>query len=439
MKGEALYGAQTRLAVENFQFSGIRFPRPFLAALAMIKGAAAAVNGELGLLDPALAGAIGAAAHEVESGAHDDQFPVDIFQTGSGTSTNMNANEVIASLAGAMVGRAVHPNDHVNMGQSSNDVIPAAIRISAAREVTGRLLPALTHLETVLMSKALSVEAVVKTGRTHLMDAVPIRMSQEIGGWEAQVRDAGERVRSTIPSLTALPIGGTAVGTGLNTHPEFGMRVARRISNTTGMSFSVCDNYFAAMGSQDTAVALSGQLRGAAVTLLKIAHDLRWMNSGPDAGLGEIRLPALQPGSSIMPGKVNPVIPEAVSMICAQVIGNDTAILMAGCSSEFQLNVMQPLVAWNLLSSISLLSAAAMGLADKAVAGFTVNEGRIAAAVRRNQSLVTALAPKIGYDRCAAIVKESVATGKTIEEIAMLEPGLDSDEVRRLLDPARMT
>jgi fumarate hydratase, class II len=436
---DALYGAQTQRAAINFQFSGIRFPRPFLAALGMIKGAAAAVNAELGLLDPHVAEAIAAAAKEVEDGLHDSQFPLDIIQTGSDTSTNMNANEVIASLATRLAGRDVHPNDHVNLGQSSNDVIPTAIRACATRELVENLLPGLAHLEDTLSAKAVAVEGIVKTGRMHLMDAVPLRMSQEVGGWAAQVRDAGARVKSTIPSMSALPIGGTAVGTGLNTHPEFGARVARRMAAATGLPFTVSPNYFASLSSQDAAVELSGQLRGVAVTLLKIANDLRWMNSGPAAGLGEITLAALQPGSSMMPGKVNPVIPEAVAMVCAQVIGNDAAILMAGASSEFQLNVMQPLVAWNLLSSIGLLSAATLTLADKAIAGFTVNKVRVADAVRKNQAIVTALALRIGYDRCAEIVRESLATGTTIEEVARETLGLNGEEVRRLLDPARMT
>jgi fumarate hydratase class II len=436
---DALYGPHTQRALINFQLSGIRFPRPFLAALAMIKGAAAAVNAELGLLDPRVAEAIAAAAKEVEDGLHDSQFPLDIFQTGSGTSTNMNANEVIASLATRLGGREVHPNDHVNLGQSSNDVIPTAIRVSATRELVGNLVPGLAHLADTLSAKAVAVEGIVKTGRTHLMDAVPIRMSQEVGGWEAQVRDAAARVKSTIPSMSALPVGGTAVGTGLNTHPEFGARVVLRMAAATGSPFTVSPNCFASMSSQDGAVELSGQLRGVAVTLLKIANDLRWMNSGPAAGLGEITLPALQPGSSMMPGKVNPVIPEAVAMVCAQVIGNDAAVLMAGASSEFQLNLMQPLVAWNLLSSIGLLSVATRALADKAIAGFTVDEVRVADALRRNPAIVTALAPRIGYDRCAEIVRESIATGTTIEAVARKTLGLNSDEVRRLLDPERMT
>ncbi len=435
----ALFGPQTQRASINFQFSGFRFPRPFLAALAMIKGAAAAVNAELGLLDPRVAEAIAAAAREVEDGLHHSQFPLDIFQTGSGTSTNMNANEVIASLATRLAGRDVHPNDHVNLGQSSNDVIPTAIRVGATRELVGDLLPGLAHLADTLLAKATAVEGIVKTGRTHLMDAVPIRMSQEVGGWEAQVRDAAARVKSTVPSMSALPIGGTAVGTGLNTHPEFGARVVWRMAAATGLPFTVSPNYFASMSSQDTAVELSGQLRGVAVTLLKIANDLRWMNSGPASGLGEITLPALQPGSSMMPGKVNPVIPEAVAMVCAQVIGNDAAILMAGASSEFQVNLMQPLVAWNLLSSIGLLGAAVRALADKAIAGFTVDEVRVADALRKNPAIVTALAPRIGYDRCAEVVRESIATGTTIEEVARKTLGLNSEEVRRLLDPERMT
>ncbi len=405
----------------------------------MIKGAAAEVNAELGLLDSRMAEAIAAAAHEVRDGAHDEQFPLDIFQTGSGTSTNMNANEVIASLAARGAGAAVHPNDHVNLGQSSNDVIPTATRVSVVRELAGGLIPALDHLADTLAAKAAGLAGVVKTGRTHLMDALPLRMSQEAGGWEAQVRDASGRLRTALTSFSALPIGGTAVGTGFNTHPEFGSRVAARLAAEAGLPFTASGNYFAAMGSQDGAVEVSAQLRGAAVTLLKISNDLRWMNSGPAAGLGEITLPALQPGSSMMPGKVNPVIPEAVAMICAQVIGLDAAILAAGTSGNFQLNVMQPLVAWNLLTAIELLGGAARALADRAVAGFTVNEGRIAQAVGQNPVLVTALAPRIGYDRCAAIAHRALESGRSIEEVAQEESGLSALELRELLDPARMT
>ena len=435
----ALYGAQTQRAAANFRFSGLRFPRAFLAALGTIKGAAAEVNAELGLLDPRLAEAIAAAAREVGGGAHDDQFPLDIFQTGSGTSTNMNANEVIASLASRRWGAAVHPNDHVNLGQSSNDVIPTATRVSVAGELAGSLIPALDHLADTLASKAAGLEGVVKSGRTHLMDALPLRMSQEAGGWEAQVRDASGRLRLALSSFSGLPLGGTAVGTGFNTHAEFGSRVAARLSSQTGLRFTVSRNYFAALGSQDAALEVSAQLRGAAVTLLKISNDLRWMNSGPAAGLGEITLPALQPGSSMMPGKVNPVIPEAVAMICAQVIGLDAAILSAATSGNFQLNVMQPLVAWNLLTAVELLSGAARALADRAVAGFTVHEERIAAAVRQNPVLVTALARRIGYDRCAAIVHRALESGKSIEDVAREESGLSAGELRNLLDPARMT
>lgn len=436
---DALYGPQTQLAIENFSFSPFRFPRPFLAALGLIKATAAAVNKDLGLLEPSLAEAIEAAAGEVEQGLHDTQFPIDIFQTGSGTSTNMNANEVIATLASRRTGVSIHPNDHVNFGQSSNDVIPSAIHVSVAREVSGRLVPALEGLAEAIARKALETRHVVKTGRTHLMDAVPIRMSQELGGWEAQARAAIARLESTMPRMLELAIGGTAVGTGINTDPRFGPAVARRLSDDTGLFFRVCPNYFAAMGAQDAALEMSAQLRGVAVTLLKIATDLRWMNSGPVAGLAEISLPTLQPGSSIMPGKVNPVIPEAVAMICAHVAGHDAATVIAAQSGNFQLNMMLPLIAWNLLTSIHLLSGAADALGRKAIAGFTVNEERLRDLAARNPILATALAPRIGYDLSAAIAKEALASGKSVLEVAREQTSLSEKELAELLDPEKMT
>lgn len=436
---DALYGAQTARAVRNFPFRSQRFPRAFLRALGLIKRAAAEVNGELGSLEPSRAGAIAGAASEVAEGLHDSAFVVDVYQTGSGTSTNMNANEVIATLASRRLGAVVHPNDHVNLGQSSNDVIPTAIHVSAATELNGELVPALAHLADVICDKAEEVRGVVKTGRTHLMDAVPIRMSQELGGWEAQVREAAERLRSALDPITELAIGGTAVGTGLNTHPEFGEKVAERLCEWTGLPFKVATNRFAWMASQDAALELSGQLRGAAVTLTKIANDLRWMNSGPVAGLGEIELPALQPGSSIMPGKVNPVIPEAVAMMCAQVIGYDAAIGVAALSSNFQLNVMQPLVGWNLLESIGLLSRASRALADGAIAGFRVNKDRMREIAGRNSMLATALAPRIGYEQAARIAHEAMETGRTIRDVALEKSGLAAEELDRILDAEAMT
>lgn len=434
----ALYGPQTQRAIENFAFSEFRFPRPFLAALGLIKSSAAGVNRDLGLLDGALAKAIMDAAEEVRHGLHDAQFPLDVFQTGSGTSTNMNANEVIATLASARCGQPVHPNDHVNLGQSSNDVIPAAIRISAALEATGRLVPAFSGLADVIAARARELHHVVKTGRTHLMDAVPLRMSQELGGWEAQVRAAIARLESTLPRIMELPLGGTAVGTGLNTHPRFGQEMAAVIASQTGLAFRQSPNAFEAISSQDSTLELSGQLRAASVALLKIANDLRWMNSGPVSGLGEIRLRALQPGSSIMPGKVNPVIPEAVAMICVQVAGYDAAILAGAQSGNFQLNAMLPLIAWNILQSIGLLANAATALGEKAIAGFTVDEARLSELAARNPILATALAPRIGYDAGAAIAKQASASGRSVLEVAREKTAIPEAELREILDPARM-
>ena len=436
---DALYGPQTQRAITNFGFSGFRFPRAFLAALGLIKRVAAQVNSDLGLLDPGIAAAIEAAAREVQSGQHDAHFPIDIFQTGSGTSTNMNANEVIATLAAAHCGKDVHPNDHVNLGQSSNDVIPTAIHTSAAMEVRRRLLPALAELAALVESRARELDDVVKTGRTHLMDAVPIRMSQELGGWAAQLRAAIERIESTIPRVLELPIGGTAVGTGLNTHPRFGEGVVAGIRRDSGLEFTLSRNLFAGISSQDASLELSAQLRGLAVSLLKISNDLRMMNSGPVAGLAEISLPALQPGSSIMPGKVNPVIPEAVAMICAQVVGNDAAVLMAAQSGTFQLNTMLPLIAWNLLSSIQLLTEAVLSLGTKAIAGFSVNVTRMQELAAKNPILATALAPRIGYDLSAAIAREALETGRSVADVARERTSLAEQELREILDPAKMT
>ena len=435
----ALYGPQTQRAIQNFAFSTFRFPRPFLRALSLIKKSAAEVNGDLNLLDGDMVRAIVEAAEQVEAGEHDAQFPLDIFQTGSGTSTNMNANEVIATLASRIYGKKVHPNDHVNLGQSSNDVIPSAIHLSAAQQIVESLLPATDSLAGTIATKAGELHHVVKTGRTHLMDAVPIRMSQELGGWEAQLRAAAARIESTMPRILELPLGGTAIGTGLNADPRFAHRVVSRIAQTSGLNFTPSRNLFASISSQDAALELSAQLRGLAVSLLKIANDLRWMNSGPISGLAEISLPALQPGSSIMPGKVNPVIPEAVAMICAQAIGNDTTITIAAQSGAFQLNTMLPLIAWNLLSSIHLLSGAAEALGSKAIAGLTVNEDRLRELAAKNPILATALAPKIGYDASAAIAQEVVRTGRSVIEIAREKTSLTEPELREILDPAKMT
>ena len=435
----APYGAQTQRALDNFQISGWRFPRPFIRALALIKRCAAEVNEERGVLASAVAAAIRRAAQEVEGGAHDAHFPIDIFQTGSGTSTNMNANEVIGRLASLATGQVVHPNDHVNMSQSSNDVIPTAIHVSAYLEVTESLIPALEHLQGAISRKATGLDDVVVTGRTHLMDALPLRLSQELGGWSHQIERGIEGVRSTLPRLAELAVGGTAVGTGLNAPPAFGRDVAAKIATVTGEPFVEARNRFALLSSQDSAVELSGQLRTVAVIITKIATDLRWMNSGPVGGLGEIALPALQPGSSMMPGKVNPVIPEAVTMACSQVIGNDVVITMAGQAGNFQLNVMLPVIAHNLLQSTHLLALSAMALADKAVTGFTVNRAHIAATLERNPILATALAPRVGYDTAARIIQRAYAEQRTVKELAAEMTDLPSDEIDRLLDVRELT
>ncbi|MFL2547037.1 MAG: class II fumarate hydratase [Candidatus Rariloculaceae bacterium] len=436
---EALWGAQTQRAVNNFPISGFTMPREFIRALGLIKGATAATNSKLQLLPDDIAAAIGDAAAAVARGDHDGEFPVDVFQTGSGTSSNMNANEVIAHIASRESGLAVHPNDHVNMGQSSNDVIPSAIHVSAALSVTEHLLPSLKHLAEAIERKGDQLSEVVKTGRTHLMDAMPVRFDQELGGWAAQIRADYQRVAGVLPRLSGLAQGGTAVGTGINAHPEFGVRVCAELSSGTGIAFRPADSYFEAMSSQDTAVELSGQVKTTAVGLMKIANDLRWMNSGPLAGLAEIALPALQPGSSIMPGKVNPVIPEAAAMVAAQVIGNDATLTVAGQSGSFQLNVMLPLVAYNLLQSVELLGNASRVLADSAIEGFTVNEARLQEALERNPILVTALNPVIGYEKGAAVAKKAYQDGRAIQEVAAEETDLGEAELKELLDPKELT
>lgn len=435
----ALWGAQTQRAVDNFPISGLTLPRAFIRALGLIKASAAQVNAALGLLDTDTAQAIMGAAQQVAAGQYDRQFPVDVFQTGSGTSSNMNANEVIARLASQTLGRAVHPNDHVNLGQSSNDVIPTAIHVSAALEVQEQLLPALAHLIDVIERKAGAVGGVVKTGRTHLMDAMPLTLAQELGGWAAQVRHGQARIAATLPRLCALAQGGTAVGTGINAHPEFGRRVAQVLSERTGVAFTASDNYFESLSAQDTAVELSGQLKTLAVSLMKIANDLRWMNSGPLTGLAEIALSALQPGSSIMPGKVNPVMPEAVCMVCAQVIGNDATITVAGQAGNFQLNVMLPVIAYNLLQSIGILANAARLLGERAIAGFTVNEERLRAQLGRNPILVTALNAVIGYEQGAKIAKQAYAQGRPVIDVALELTDLSREELERLLEPQALT
>ena len=433
----ALWGAQTQRAVINFPISGRPLPRAFIRALALIKQASAQANAELGLLDSVLAQAIGAAAAEVAGGTHDAQFPIDVFQTGSGTSTNMNANEVIAHLA-ARTAPAVHANDHVNMGQSSNDAIPTAIHVSAALLLRESLLPALAHLATVIAAKETASAGIVKTGRTHLMDAMPVTLSQELSGWRTQIENGAARLRAVEPRLLCLAQGGTAVGTGINAHPQFSRAFCRALTHLTGIDFQPNRNFFEALSAQDAAVELSGQLKVVAVSLMKIANDLRWMNSGPLAGLGEITLPALQPGSSIMPGKVNPVIPEAAAMVAAEVIGNDAAITIAGQSGNFQLNVMLPVIAWNLLESIRLLANVVRLLADEAIVGFKVNRDRLAEALDRNPILVTALNPVIGYEKGAAIAKRAYAEGKPIREVAAALTDLSAAQLAQLLDPAEL-
>ena len=436
---EALWGAQTQRAVENFPISGLAMPREFIAALGLVKQAAARANRGLKLLDARIAQAVDAAAAEVAAGRHDRHFPIDVFQTGSGTSSNMNANEVIASLASRRLGTAVHANDHVNMGQSSNDVIPTAIHVSAALAVRRELIPALEHLRDVLQTKEREVAGIVTTGRTHLMDAMPVTLAQELSGWRIQIENGVARLQSVEPRLLALAQGGTAVGTGINAHPDFGTRFSEELAALTGVAFVPARNYFEALSAQDTAVELSGQLKVLAVSLMKIANDLRWMNSGPLAGLGEIALPALQPGSSIMPGKVNPVIPEAVTMVAAQVIGNDATITVAGQSGNFQLNVMLPVIAHNRLESIRLLAAVTRALADRAIAGFRVNTARLAEALDRNPILVTALNPVIGYEKGAAIAKKAYAEGRPIRELAAQMTDLPREQLDKLLDPAELT
>jgi len=436
---EALWGAQTQRAVLNFPVSGWPMPRSFIRALGLIKATAAEVNAELGLLDNAAAQAIVAASLEVAAGKHDAQFPVDVFQTGSGTSSNMNANEVIATLASRAGDLPIHPNDHVNLGQSSNDSIPTAIHIAASLLLREDLLPALKHLSKTIEKKGKSLRHVTKTGRTHLMDAMPVRFDQELGAWAAQIDDGIDRIKAAKPRIHRLAQGGTAVGTGINAHPKFGAKFAKQLAKRTAIAFEPAPDYFAAMSGQDAAVELSGALKVVAVSLNKIANDLRWMNSGPLAGLSEIALPALQPGSSIMPGKVNPVIPESVCMVAAEVIGNDATITFAGASGNFQLNVMLPLIAYKLLESIRLLANVSRLLADSAIAGFTVNEAHIGEALARNPILITALNSVIGYEQGAAIAKLAYKQGRAVLDVAKEETMLSEDELRELLDPAALT
>jgi fumarate hydratase class II len=437
---DALYGASTARAVENFPISNLRFSRSFLHALGLIKAAAAQVNAELDLLDKDLADVIQEAALEIAEGKWDGDFPIDLFQTGSGTSTNMNANEIIHARAIQLRPDATppHPNDHVNMSQSSNDVIPTAISVAASIAITEQLLPAMKHLEDTITRRSEELHDIVKTGRTHLMDATPVRLGQTVGAWATQVRLARERVENTLTHLARLTVGGTAVGSGLNAHVEFGGRVAKALSERTGHPFVETDDHFESQATQDTAVEVSGALKAYAAGLMKIANDLRHMNSGPIAGLGEIVLPALQPGSSIMPGKINPVIAEATMMVAAQVIGNDVTITVGAQHGNFELNVMLPVIAHNLLESIEILSTMSVVLADKAIAGFTVNTERIAELVDKNPIMVTSLNPIIGYDMAAKIAKQAYAEGRTVKDVAAELTDLSAAELDTLLDPAAL-
>ncbi|AUO25538.1 lyase family protein [Pseudomonas sp. NC02] len=436
---EALYSAQTQRAVNNFPISHQRMPAQFIRALILAKAAAAKANVELKQLSEAQGKAIVDAAQGLLEGDFMQHFPVDIFQTGSGTSSNMNANEVIATLASRLLGEPVNPNDHVNCGQSSNDIIPTTIHVSAALVLHEQTLPALLHLVQVIEHKAEEVHRFVKTGRTHLMDAMPVRMSQVLNGWAQQLKANIGHLQDLLPSLQALAQGGTAVGTGINAHPEFAARFSQQLSSLTHVQFTPGKNLFALIGSQDTAVAVSGQLKTTAVSLMKIANDLRWMNSGPLAGLGEIELEGLQPGSSIMPGKVNPVIPEATAMVAAQVIGNDTVITIAGQSGNFELNVMLPIIAQNLLGSLELLANSSRLLADKAIASFKVNEAKLKEALSRNPILVTALNPIIGYQKAAEIAKKAYQQGRPVIEVALEHTDLPRSQLEILLDPEKLT
>ncbi len=426
---DALWAAQTQRAVQNFQISGEPLSRDLIAALASIKGAAAIVNGELGVLAPDLADAIHNAAAEVASGRWDDQFPVDVFQTGSGTSSNMNANEVIATLAGRALGRPVHANDHVNASQSSNDVFPSAIHLAAARLIAKSLLPALDRLASALEAKAFEFDEVVKSGRTHLMDATPVTLGQEFGGYAAAVRHGADRAAAVLPDVGELPLGGTAVGTGLNAPPRFAAAVIARLARDMGLPLTEARDHFESAGARDALVAASGVSRVIAVSLYKICNDLRMMGSGPRTGLAEIRIPDLQPGSSIMPGKVNPVICEAVCQVCTQVIGNDAAVAFGGAAGNFELNVMMPVIARNLLSSLVLLSAAAVALADKCIVGITADAQRLRRNAESSPAIVTALNPFIGYEAAAAVAHQALQTGTTIRDVVIARGHVASGEI----------
>ncbi len=441
---DALYGAQTQRAVDNFPISGLRFSREFIRAMGVIKTSAAKVNMGLGLLEGKAGAAIRSAAQEVADGKHDDQFVVDIFQTGSGTSTNMNANEVISNralqiLGGSAGSRTIHPNDHVNMGQSSNDVFPTAIHIAASESIMQALIPALRKLHAALSAKAKEFDAVVKIGRTHLQDATPVRLGQEFSGYARQVELSLERLQKALDSLLELPLGGTAVGTGINTDPRFARLTIRELSNSMGIRFREAKNHFEAQGARDAIVETSGSLKTIAVSLTKIANDIRWLGSGPRCGIGEIRIPDTQPGSSIMPGKVNPVIAESVLMVAAQVIGNDAAITIGGQAGTFELNVMMPLLAHNILESVRLLASSANNFADRCISGLQANAERCEEMIEKSLAMCTALVPEIGYDGAAIIAKEATSTGKTVRQIAGEKNLMTGKRLGKILDPLRMT
>jgi fumarate hydratase class II len=441
---DAYYGVQTARAIENFPISPLRIPRSVIRAMGMIKRAAASVNHALGLLDKKQADAIIEAATEVIEGGLDEEFPVDIFQTGSGTSTNMNTNEVISNRATELLGgvrgsKLVHPNDHVNLGQSSNDVIPTAIHIAASETIHRQLLPALTRLHSALDRKGIEFDGIVKIGRTHLQDATPVRLGQEFGGYARQIELGIGRMKRAQAALSEVALGGTAVGTGLNCHPDFSSQVVTIISRETGCPFIEAANHFEAQSSQDSLVEVSGTLRTLAVSLMKIANDVRWLGSGPRCGLGEIHLPETQPGSSIMPGKVNPVIAESVTMVCAQVIGNDLTVTIGGQAGNFELIVMLPVMAYNLLQSIELLAAASNNFAAKCIEGITANEERCKSLIEQSLAMCTALAPEIGYEAAAKLAKEAYRSGKTVREVAKAQQVLPEARLNELLDPWRMT
>ncbi len=441
----AYWGAQTQRAIENFPVSGITFPAVFIRSLALVKRASATVNRRIGILDVKRASAIIRACDEIVDGKFSDQFPLDVFQTGSGTSTNMNANEVIATRANELLtGKReskspVHPNDHVNMGQSSNDVFPTAIHMSACLQTIEHLLPALALLDSTIKRKAKKYSGLVKTGRTHLMDAMPITVSQEMSGWATQIENSITRIKTAQSRLSELAIGGTAVGTGVNTNRKFGKLVAKELSSLTKVKFVEALNHFEAQSAQDGIVELSGHLKTYATALLKISNDLRWMNSGPIAGLAEIRLPSLQPGSSIMPGKVNPVIAESARMVAVQVMGNDTVISVSNALGDFQLNVMMPVIAHNIFQSITLLASVSRLLAEKAIAGFEVNEHQLAELVHRNPIIATVLNPIIGYDKATEVVKKATKEKKTVKQVVVELGYLSAADADRILDPAIMT